>query len=176
MACDNIGSGLQALGAAIELWALLGIIWRPWLRPKLVKVWGRVKTKARELWPFSRPRRIEVKVSDAGVTADGALTAHGFKRGPDDEPTASAEERIALLVARVGNLEERLEGTEERLAKELSEKWNAVLGELRTGHEELSNKLAEVESSSANIRIKDAVRFAVGVSVALFGSALTTFC
>jgi hypothetical protein len=170
--CGGIASGLQAVGTGIELWALLGIVWGPWLRPKLVTAWLWVQ---RHL-PFRRPRHHEVKLGDGAIVSDAALDVRAYKQGPADDPTASPEERIGLLVRRVGAIEERLGETEKRFEKELDEKWNAVLGEVRTGHQKLTEKVAEIESSTARIRVKDGVRFAVGVSVVLVGSVWGTFC
>ena len=65
------------------------------------------------------------------------------KIGPDDDPEATAEERIALLVRRVGAVEERVE-TNEKLVTETEKKIEEASGEAKRGNEALREQLAEV--------------------------------
>ena len=175
MDCGNIGSGLQAVGAAIEPWALLGIVWRPWLRPKLIAARARLGGLWRRWWPWAKPKQHVRSVGDV-AEVDEALTLRWHKKGPDDDPSASPEERIELAFRRIETLEERIREVDERRAKEVQERFDEAMREARSAREELSEKVAAKETEDIRIRTRDGLRFLVGVTIALAGATVSTFC
>ena len=176
MSCGSIGSGIQAVGAAVELWALLGIVWQPWLRPRFLKARSTVEAQVRRLWPFTRRKDATVHLDAATVKSSASIDTRVIRGGPEDDPNASPEDRIELLVRRVATLEERQDETEKRFDDELNKKVGEAKSEARAGHEALSGKVAEIERTALQIRVKDALRLLAGVALSLLGASWGAFC
>jgi hypothetical protein len=156
----RIGSSFQAVGAAVETYALLRIVWRPWVLPNTAKAKAAferersmMKRRLHQLFPsLFHPQAVELKLSDVVGTSDVAAT---------------------IQVKRGGTLEERLARIEEDLSKHVHEmaRWRDTLEDrIRRGHDTVAERLARTEATALRIRTDDAVRLLLGVVLSLIGA------
>lgn len=156
---SRIGSGLQAIGAAIELYAIAVIVWEPLVRPCFAKATDRIwaaflnlRRKLHQRFPkLFPPIRHKVDLA-AELSATGSLSASG-------------------TLIRGGTTEERLERLEEDFEVEQNRTAQRFEEVAKKGAAALDAHVAAMESKALRVRTEDAVRLLLGVSVALVGAA-----
>jgi hypothetical protein len=180
--CGSIGSGFQAVGAAVELWAVLLIVWKPWIRPRLDKVrsaaaiyGAKIRTRFRRWRPGvrSEPQRITLTPATEHDAA-GSLTIRGGGRATAAGETL--ETQVKEVQHRVALLESRLEQAETKLTERLAALSDKVKSESAGTRKVIEKRVADLETQAISVRTNDALRLFLGISLTLVGAAWGTYC
>jgi hypothetical protein len=159
----RVGSGLQAVGAAVELYAVVLIVWRPWVRPRVARAGSALRRTVRkyrrrlhEWFPSIFPAiPTEVVQGEAHLTGTGTLRAEGF-------------------ATRGGPLEERMEQVEEGLGKlrnEVERRHREQGEQLKRSQAAVGEQLTDLKTASLQVRTEDALRLLLGIALSLIGAA-----
>jgi hypothetical protein len=177
--CAMVGSGLQAVGVLVELWAVLLIVWAPWVRPKVSKAFSSLTTaanrfarKLRERHD-TRPKRVEVGMAVEADSA-GSLKLDTSRAG---HGTIEAEEdRVEQLSGRLDGVEQRLGEAEVRTARQLDSLRTELRHESEKATRAVDEQLTEIETQAIRVRVNDALRLLLGIFLTVVGTTWSTLC
>jgi hypothetical protein len=158
----RIGSGFQAVGAAVELYAVLRIVWKPWIRPRIAKALApygvgirKLRRNLHEWFPkLIPPIKTGVKVQ-AHMTGAVLMNADGEKI------------RGGSLETRVRSIEKDLEAQQRdsnRRFAEVSERFDAE-------RDAVGGELSDFEEKGLRVRTDDALGLLLGIALSLIGAA-----
>jgi hypothetical protein len=160
----RIGNGFQVVGTTVVLYALLRIVWEPWVRPSLANVRAAIKHEVRgyrrrlHMWLPSLfppiPTYVHLGTAEAKATGEMRLSGELKRGGTLEERVSRLEQDVAKTV---NDLAQRLKEQDDRI----KEGDNAVVGQL-----------AETQATVARVRVDDALRLLLGIALTLIGAAL----
>jgi len=180
--CATVGSGFQAVGAAVELWAVLIVVWRPWLRPRLIKAGSPAMKQMRNLakrmqkWRYGTdtgPKTVRVGMAfeDSGA---GSIKVSGG--GSVHTSGGSLESLVNQVHRRLGELEQRVDEVEDKTADRLDGLRTEARRESEETKRALGERIAGMESQAIRVRTNDALRLLLGIFLSLVGAAWSTLC
>ena len=93
-----------------------------------------------------------------------------------DQPDKALDERFGILLRRVEKIESWVAEVERNLQRETRETREHASAEANAAFNRMAALLAVSERSALQVRVSDALWFAGGVALALFGSVLNLAC
>lgn len=180
--CAMVGSGFQAVGAAVELWAVFMIVWTPWARPRVIKVALPLKRRVGDLWGKARQWRrrgaAESKTAPIGMAVEtnsaGSIRVSGG--GSVQATGGSLESLVKQAHQRLRELERRVDGVERMTTDKVDTLRIESQRESEKANKATEERFADLEMQTIRVRTNDALRLLLGIGLSLIGATLSTLC
>jgi hypothetical protein len=155
---SRIGSGLQAIGAAVELYAVLLIVWDALIRPPVAKGRERIvrsRQSVRRLLHRLFPKFVGPVVHE--VTVGSAIEI-------------GSSMSASVTIGRGGTTEERLERVEREIGEFKSVTARRLEEVTKQGQAAIKTELEAMEARAIEVRTADAARLLLGITLSLIGA------
>jgi hypothetical protein len=180
--CAMVGSGFQAVGAAVELWAVFLIVWTPWARPRAIKVVLPLKRWLdvlwRKAWQWRHGGATESKTVPVGMAVEtnaaGSVRVSGG--GSVHATGGSLESLVRQAHQRLRELERRVEGVERMTADKVDTLRIEAQRESQEASKATEERFADLEMQTIRVRTNDALRLLLGIGLSLIGAIWSMLC